>query len=84
MKATVNVRKNNDSGGRQVSEEITLNGVASGDDDENKKWAKATPVLTLNATVDNPEAFGALDGIKEVYIDISAATTDKQAADKHN
>lgn len=78
MKMTVSVKKNTDTNGKQYSEEISLNAVYSDDpNSENKKWAEATPAGSLLATINNPAAFGALDGVKEVYVDISPADAPK-------
>jgi hypothetical protein len=74
MKAFVSVKKNTDLEGKQYSEDITLNAVYSEDPNhENKKWSHWTPAMHLTATINNPDAFGALDGVKEVFIDISPA-----------
>lgn len=69
MKATVTVKQNNGPDGKVASEDIQLNAV-TGDSKDNKKWAGATPIMSLNAQVANPEAFGSLEGVKEVYVDI--------------
>jgi len=81
MKAFVSVKKNTDLEGKQYSEDITLNAVYSEDPNhENKKWSHWTPAMNLTATINNPDAFGALDGVKEVFIDITPATEQAPAA----
>lgn len=74
MKMTVSVNKQKDTNGNQTSEQINLQAVYSDDpNSENRKWSQATPAGSLSATINNPGAFGALDGVKEAYVDIYPA-----------
>jgi hypothetical protein len=75
MKAWVQVDKSiPPDGGAQLSETLNMGGVYSDEpNSENRSYWKATPNLSLHAQIDNPAAFGALDGVKHVYIDITPA-----------
>lgn len=82
LRASVTVQRNPGAGGQAIqSENITLTAVplapdAGGKDPnpENRKLFKSTgsqQSFTLQLRLDNPEAFGALDGASEVFIDIT-------------
>lgn len=54
----------------KTNEQIFAHGVYSEDPaSENKKWATATPSLSLNMQIDNPGAFDKLEAGKEYYLD---------------
>ena len=60
--------------GDVISEEVTLQAVASSDpDSDNFKWSKATPSAQFKITISNPAAMGALTSGHEFYVDFTPA-----------
>lgn len=63
------VTRNADQSGNISSENITLQAVYGGSE-ENKQWSKWTPSGTLTMTINNPDAFGKLLPGQFYFIDL--------------
>lgn len=66
------VTHNKNSDGTTSQERVVLSAV-TGNSDENKQWAKYTPVAQFTIQIDNPDAMNKLSRGHEFYVDFTPA-----------
>jgi hypothetical protein len=57
--------------GEKYAERVKLSAVTTGPNEENKSWAKYTPLGSLEMQIDNPGAFEKFERGKEYFLDFT-------------